>query len=215
MISRTFAIGSLGPATAADAQMLAPNLRESDLVELAAGDGREPLVALTQSIEQAKFALALRDGRGRTVSLLGVNWIAANPRAGSIWFVSDQRLDSFGLVFLEHVRLAFDDLVAGHDVVSNWIHEPNTKTVRWLKWMGFEVLSRHRSERSGEWFLEMARFASPVVRDLYVHRDWNAYHATLPAREALDAQGYAFADTAEVGDEDADAGRQGANFSFA
>ena len=209
MISRTFAIGSLGPATAADAAMLAPNLRESDLFELAAHDGREPLLALTQSIEQAKFALALRASEGETVSLLGVNWIRANPRAGSIWFVSDERLDQFGLVFLEHVKLAFDDLVAGHDVVSNWIHEPNTKTVRWLTWMGFEVLSRHRSDRSGEWFLEMARFASPAVRDLYVKRDWNAYHATLPARDAIRALGFALTDDAE------DAGRQGANFSLA
>ena len=207
MIRRDFTIGSLGPATADDAVMLAPRLRQSDLVELAAYDGREPLVALTKSLENAKFALALRDLRGQTVSLLGVNWIWANPRAGSIWFVSDDRLDEFGLVFLEHVRLAFDDLVAGHDVVSNWIHEPNTKTVRWLRWLGFEVLSRHRSERSGEWFLEMARFASPAVRDLYVERDWNAYHATLPARDALGALGFAFSDD--------EAGRQGANFSAA
>lgn len=190
MIRRTFAIGSVSPATPADADLLAPRLRDSDLAEIAAGDGREPGEALRHSVANAKFALALREPSGAPVSMLGVGWVAANPRAGHAWFVSSPALDAFALVFLEHVRGSFDALVAGHDVVSNWIHEPNTVTVRWLTWLGFETLSTHVSERSGERFLEMARFASPAVRDLYVRRDWNAFHATLPARREIVAQGF-------------------------
>lgn len=192
MIRRTFAIGSVGPAEAADADALAPILREADVREIAALDGRDPGEALRYSIDNAKFALALRDPSGAPVSLLGVGWIRTNPRAGHAWFVSSDRLDAFALVFLERVRASFDAMVAGHDVVSNWVHEPNAVTLRWLRWLGFERLSRHVAPSSGEAFLEMARFASPAVRDLYVERDWNRYHATLPARAELADQGFAF-----------------------
>lgn len=188
MIERRYAIGSLGPARAEDATSLAPRLRPSDLLELDRLDGRDAETALADSLANAKFALALCDRGGTPVSLFGVGWVE-NPRAGRAWFVSAPALDAFALLFLQEVRLNIDHLLAGHDVVSNWVHEPNTKTVRWLEWLGFETLSRRQSPRSGDTFLEMARFADPAVRALYVGRDWAGFHAELTGSGTAEAGG--------------------------
>lgn len=185
MLQRTYSIGSLGPARSRDVDRLAPRLRASDLVELERLDGSDPHEVLTRSLANAKFALTIRDRDGHAVSMLGVGWLA-NPRAGVAWFLSSDALDRFALVFLQEVRDNIDALMAGHDVISNYIHAPNVKTIRWLRWLGFEVLSERTSPHSGDTFLEMARFASPAIRDLYVERDWSAFVSTLPDGSAAD-----------------------------
>ena len=176
MIARTYAIGSVGPATPGDVDHLVPRLRASDLREIERLDGRDPHEMLSFSLANAKVALAIRDREGQAVSLLGIGWMA-NPRAGRAWFVSSDALDRFALLFLQEARDGIDALTAGHDVVSNWVHAPNGKTLRWLAWLGFEEVSRRQSPSSGDTYLEMARFASPSVRALYVERDWAAFRA--------------------------------------
>ena len=93
--------------------------------------------------------------------------------------LSSNEIEKVGLVFLEVGRNSLDNLMQGHDVISNYVHEKNTVSLRWLEWLGFEKLSETTTPYSGgELFFEMARFANPATRALYVDRDWISYAET-------------------------------------
>lgn len=68
------------------------------------------------------------------------------------------------------------DFMQGHDVISNYVYSGNETSVKWLKWLGFEILSETTTPHSGgDLFYEMAKFKDRNVRDLYVERDWQRF----------------------------------------
>ncbi len=179
MFERTYSVGSVSRALESDIPALARDMREIDVIEIRKFAGIGPEEALRMSIRGAKLAYCLREKDGNPVSIIGVGWLP-NPRAGIAWFLSSDKIDKIGLLFLQETRAALDDFMQGHDVISNYIYSRNEKTIRWLKWMGFEILSETTTPYSdGELFYEMARFRDPVIRDLYVNRDWNTYARAL------------------------------------
>lgn len=175
IFERAYAFGSVSPARESDIPALARDMREIDVIEIRKFAGIGPVEALQISLKGAKLAYCLRELDGTPVSIIGVGWLP-NPRAGVAWFLSSDKIDKIGLLFLQETRAALDDFMLGHDVISNYIYSRNEKTIKWLKWMGFEILSEITTPYSdGELFYEMARFRDATTRDLYVNRDWNRF----------------------------------------
>ena len=59
----------------------------------------------------------------------------------------------------------------GHDVLTNFVPDENRVAVRWLTWLGFELLVLHRGVgTSGEDFWEFAAFR-PGARERYLSRE--------------------------------------------
>lgn len=149
-----------------------------DVLEIKKFGGIGPEDALRISLQGAKLAYCLRDNSGTPVSILGISWLPS-PRAGVAWFLSSHIIDKIGLLFLHDTRTSIDEFMQGHDVISNYVYSRNEKTIKWLKWLGFEVLSETTTPYSdGELFYEMARFQNPTIRELYVSRDWMKYART-------------------------------------
>lgn len=158
-----------------DLELLSTSLREIDVLEMRKLAGVEPLFALRKTFENSKFALCIRDRAGNPVAIMGIGWLP-NPRAGIAWFLSTDVIDKVGLLFLQEARANLDDWMRGHDVISNFVYAKNETTVKWLKWLGFEILSERTTPHSdGDVFYEMAKFRSPVIRDLYRNRDWSTF----------------------------------------
>lgn len=175
VLYREFSFGSVTDARDDDVPLLAPKLRAEDVEEIAKFSGLDAEAALSASLANSKIALALRDKAGAPVTLLGIGW-AAFPRAGLAWMLSSREIEKVGLVFLEIGRNSLGNLMQGHDVISNYVHEKNTVSLRWLRWLGFEKLSETTTPHSdGDKFFEMARFADPATRALYLDRDWTGY----------------------------------------
>jgi hypothetical protein len=178
LIERTYPFGSVSPAVESDIPVLARDMREMDVLEIKKFGGIGPEEALRMSLQGAKLAYCLRDNNGTPVSILGISWLP-NPRAGVAWFLSSHIIDKIGLLFLHDTRTSIDEFMQGHDVISNYVYSRNEKTIKWLKWLGFEILSETTTPYSdGELFYEMARFQNPTIRELYVSRDWMNYART-------------------------------------
>lgn len=143
MFERTYSLGSVSRALESDIPALARDMREIDVIEIRKFAGIGPEEALQMSIRGAKLAYCLREKDGNPISIIGVGWLP-NPRAGIAWFLSSDKIDKIGLLFLQETRAALDDFMQGHDVISNYIYSRNEKTIKWLKWMGFEFCPRRR-----------------------------------------------------------------------
>ncbi|MCO5073622.1 MAG: hypothetical protein M9944_20695 [Rhizobiaceae bacterium] len=175
MIEKSYSLGSVSAARPEDIPVLARDMREIDVIEIRKFAGIGPEEALSFSLRGAKLAYCLRDKNGTPVSIMGVGWLA-NPRAGMAWFLSSDAIDKIGLLFLQETRASIDTFMQGHDVISNYVYSRNEKTLKWLRWLGFEKLSETDTPHSdGELFYEMARFKDATIRDLYLNRDWSGY----------------------------------------
>ena len=83
-----------------------------------------------------------------------------SPRIGTVWFLaSDDFVRARDLVRRES-RYWVDVLMVGHDVLTNFVAADNRIAVRWISWLGFELLALHRqgSGIRGEDFWEFAAF---------------------------------------------------------
>lgn len=159
------------PATGADLGDLAPRLRDADRREVRAVFGRPAEAILQAGFRNAKRCWTVSAGE-RPIAMFGVGR-RRTPRIGTVWLLSSRDLDRFRGQLRREGPYWVDVMMAGHDVLTNFVAADNRVAVRWLTWLGFELLLLHRGVgKGGEDFWEFAAFR-PGTRARY-----------LPAREA-------------------------------
>ncbi len=177
-IVRQYSTGTIRRLTTGDGVLLASSLREIDIIELKKFDGSAPEAAIRQSVENSKIAFSLHDNQERLLAVTGVGW-TFNPRVGRVWLLATPHFDGASFTIARGTRDLIRYFMQGHDVLSNFVYSKNRKTVRWLKWSGFETVSEQTTKHSGgETFYEMACFKDAVVRDLYMNKDWQTFSDT-------------------------------------
>ena len=133
---------------------VAENMREADKVEVMALRGHSPLEALTSSIGQSELA-ATALVNGFPVAILGMVRGTITSNAGVPWMLGTDDLFSHPRQLLEWGRVAVDEMMRSVDVLQNYVHAENTKSIRWLKRLGFSFGEHLPIGRDGEMF---ARF---------------------------------------------------------
>jgi hypothetical protein len=120
------------PSTAADLDELAADLHPDDRAEIEAAqwaDVRDTMVGIQSR--------ALRFD-GRLVCLFGVNTMAR--RAGIPWMLCTTALDGVPRRAMAEVcRRVADEFKADHDDLLNLVHRHNSRALRFVRWLGFEV----------------------------------------------------------------------------
>ena len=147
----------VAPAVAAHVVELGPRLREVDRQEIRAAFGRPPEAILRSGFRNARRCWTVLAG-DRAVAMFGVGR-RRSPRIGTVWFLaSDDFVRARDLVRRES-RYWVDVLMVGHDVLTNFVAADNRIAVRWITWLGFELLALHRGVGTGgEDFWEFAAF---------------------------------------------------------
>lgn len=119
-----------------DVTAVAPFLRETDLLDIAATTRLPPLEALARSVASSQRAFAV-DYKDRCVALGGTTHIPNVDRT-SIWLLGSEGFDK-GLR-AGGWRLCkpwFDIMADEASVLFAVLPEANTRDMRWLEWMGF------------------------------------------------------------------------------
>lgn len=129
------------PATATDADHLAPRLRETDLNEIQAATGEAPLVALERSLAISEPCYAIVDEHDEAVALFGVVPDANAPvdDAGIVWLVGSRDLLEHSFAFLRNCREWVRRLHQPYRLLWNCVDIRNEVHIRWLKWCGFTL----------------------------------------------------------------------------
>ena len=130
------------PARMSDAQALAPRLREADRMEIRARSGADPRVALESGIRRSRPCCALLDDAGQVLALFGVSPYPGIAAFGVVWMLGSDALVARRAMFLRTAKFCIAQLHRRYPMLGNVIDARNTVHIRWLQWMGFEMLQR-------------------------------------------------------------------------
>ena len=157
------------PAVAAHVEALAPCLREADRREIRAAFGRPADAVLRAGFRNAKRCWTVLAGE-RPIAMFGVGR-RPQPRIGTAWLLASEEFERHGRQLRREGPYWVDALMIGHDVLTNFVPDENRVAVRWLTWLGFELLVLHRGVGTGgEDFWEFAAFRAGT-RERYLARE--------------------------------------------
>lgn len=126
------------PATAGDADLLAPCLRPQDRDEIYAVTGSSsPLPVLREGIACSDPCLAATDAGGLPIALFGV--IPGEVSAGKVWLLGAPDLMQHRFSVGRLSRAWIESLHEQYAMLWNYVDQRNTAHVRWLRWCGFSL----------------------------------------------------------------------------
>ena len=157
------------PAVAAHVEALAPRLREADRREIRAAFGRPAEAILGAGFRNAKRCWTVLAG-ARPIAMFGVGR-RPQPQIGTAWLLASVEFERYGRQLRREGPYWVDALMIGHEVLTNFVPDENRAAVRWLTWLGFELLVLHRGAGTGgEDFWEFAAFRAGT-RERYLARE--------------------------------------------
>lgn len=113
-------------------------MRQADREEVLASGGKSPAEALIWSLRKSSAAwTALIDGRPEV--MFGVGDLDILSGIGAPWLLGTDAVEKHHVAFL---RLSVDfraQLLARYSILRNFVHDKNTVSKRWLRWLGFEL----------------------------------------------------------------------------
>ena len=122
-------------ASREDARDLAPFLRHEDAAEIDAATGQSPLEALLMGLGASPGARSVHEV-GRPIAMFGL----VPGRSYDVpWLLGSDRILAHWREFARRSREELDRLRQGRPL-RNYVDARNTVHVRWLRWLGAEIL---------------------------------------------------------------------------
>lgn len=127
------------PATRADAISLAPRLRESDVREMMAGYGLEPVIGLLESLQVSDPDMCWVAKLGTLpVAMFGVNHIGHDM--GGIWMLASDDIYSNKRDFMRHCWNHLMLMHTRYKYLTNFVDVRHQSALRWLRKLGFDAV---------------------------------------------------------------------------
>ena len=126
------------PAKLEDANQLGPRLRDADKLELKLSCGLGPCTALAISFENSHKVYTAVDDEGKPFAMFGV---VSGPYAmGVPWMLGSDGIYKHASQFMAESKAWLKEIEEDYDILVNYVHADNKKAIRWLKWMGFQMI---------------------------------------------------------------------------
>jgi hypothetical protein len=127
------------PATVPHAIELAKHMREPDKEEIWAAAHETPENAILCSLgvsRDAKTGFA----NDRLICMFGVGSEMICSTTGIPWLLATDELERCARPFLRRGRKVVGEMMNGYQLLRNYVDARNTAAIRWLGWVGFEIL---------------------------------------------------------------------------
>lgn len=121
--------------TQADVNCLIANIRHGDRRELEASHGNYK-EAIQLSFNKSKHKWAVY-ADGQFACLFGMHPLGLLSDTALIWMLGTDVIEKNKGAFIRHSRVYIQAMLNVSPVLMNWCDVRNTKTIRWLKLMGF------------------------------------------------------------------------------
>ena len=126
------------PCVVSDVDIIVDNMRLPDIRECALV-GVTPMIALHVPFEEEGARGFTICHKKKPIAMCGVTSMDKYMHTGKIWFLGTDEVDDIWKSFYKHSKLILSFLAIGYDVVENYVPIDHEKTIRWLKWIGFQV----------------------------------------------------------------------------
>lgn len=121
-------------ATKQDAAYIARHLRYEDLDEILVGKDITPSQILKEAWEASKHCYVYVLPSGKPISIWGV---VPTDHGACIWMLGTDDLDMFKTDILRISKWFVEENLERYRALYNWVDQRNTKSIRYLKWLGF------------------------------------------------------------------------------
>jgi len=142
-----------------DVKYIAPRLRKADLRELKANSPAKPDVALMTSVWLSNpcYTICVY---GEPIGLFG---LCPQKDVGVVWMMGTDKVLQIKHTFLKASKEWLNYLLELKPVLFNFIHEKNTIHIKWLRWLGFSIISKKEGfGLNGETFYEFVKIKNNV-----------------------------------------------------
>jgi len=128
-------------ATEKDCLYLSKNLRKADYREIQAVCNLPPFLVLLHGLKKSQVPLVVCNENERPVFIVGV---VPNGLIGNIWMFGTDELKKLSVTFLKNCKATFKILKNNFQIIHNYVDARNKLHIRWLKWMGFTFINKHK-----------------------------------------------------------------------
>lgn len=119
-------------------KLVIPTMRQADVEEAWAATHHSPEEAVEYSLRASRDAWMGLAGQ-EIICVFGVGeWSALSSR-GVPWMLGFEGLEYHARGFLRHSITCVDHMKDKYDRLDNYVDERNTKSVQWLRWLGFTI----------------------------------------------------------------------------
>lgn len=122
----------------ADVQYMIENIRQEDIVEMEALDGTDVQQALSETPDLDQNAYVWEKD-GKVMCMFGVNPLKEHDGVGVIWMLATEFFDEHFMIFAHGCKDVVKDMIDKYEYVFNYVYCENKKSIRWLKWLGFDI----------------------------------------------------------------------------
>ena len=126
---------------ASDIEYIAAHLRSSDSDELRAvhGDNVDILDVLTRAVAVSAEAMVATTPFGEPIALFGVAAASLMGGVASPWLLGTDRLEQHGRELVAFAKRDVARWSLSYDRLVNFVDARNTRSIQWLKRIGFQV----------------------------------------------------------------------------
>jgi|TARA_R110002124_G_scaffold127149_1_gene287006 hypothetical protein len=134
-----------------DIAVLVRNMRKHDVQEVNAATRMGVRNAVETSVNLSTYA---KTGlvNDELVCMWGVCPISLISSSGSPWMLGTDLIEKKQRIFLRRSKPWLEDIKKDYKTLENHVDERNTLSVRWLKWLGFEMKKAEPYGVNGELF---------------------------------------------------------------
>ena len=126
------------PADISHAAFIALNMRRADVEEIWASNHRTPYEALIGGMDISAYP-ATGVVNGVPICMFGVGASGPISLHGSPWLLGTPDVEKHARKFLRLNKSYIDLIKEDYDLLYNWVDERNDVSIRWLKWLGFDI----------------------------------------------------------------------------
>jgi hypothetical protein len=125
-------------ATLEHAAILAETMRQEDRDEVWATGRYTPAEALRASLGMSLFAKS-GFADGELVCMWGLGSPNMVGNVGTPWLLGASTVTKHQVPFLRNCCNFRNEMLEYYDILRNWVDVRNTTSIRWLRWIGFEI----------------------------------------------------------------------------
>ncbi len=124
--------------TQEDVEFLIANVREEDIEEIDALDGSTIRAALEETPNLLDNS-EVWEVDGKVVAMFGVTPVEDHAGVGVIWMLATKDFHKNVRRFPARSKEVIANAIAKYDFIFNYVHTKNTKSIKWLEWLGFKM----------------------------------------------------------------------------
>lgn len=117
---------------------LAENMRDADIAEVWRTSMSKPEKAIRRAVSMSQDAWVARCN-GDLICIFGVASIGVITKTGSPWLLATDNILKYPFHFLDKSRYYIAEMASNFDRLVNHVDADNKVSIRWLRWLGFDV----------------------------------------------------------------------------